>query len=487
MNWVGEWEQAFIEPEDVVVSLGCGNMSELLDHVPSYPKTILKCKKLIGVDLFDPYLDFLRERGIHVFKWDLLKTPYPFATNSVDVVLFNDILEHLDDMDAVDACISEAERIAKKYIMGNTPRSFNDNEGGVEAWGLGTNPLQRHKVFVSPDYLRSKGFKLRFKKAHTFAVKRFCSRVLHAWDIAGVPLVMAKYQNRLGVESRVFVGDKPDLVDFNTPYADYVDRDGATPRLHWSAVKSHPLDRFGIFFKVARALYHHGLLAIRLRKYVRKYKPDVIHFHTLDYVPLFFLRKRILLEFHGTRARLKYPDGGVNKKRKTPRVLYKIYNLFKVPVFISTPDMYVDIPEGSYPHYMDRWIPNPVDPELFDSAMYLPRASSALFSLNAYTLDLERARRLCDTHKLKLDVFDRKGGDSVPHSLMSVRLSRFEYYIDRGRIHSLSKTALEALAMGLKVIDYKGDVWSGLPEPHHPEVVAEKTLRIYNKIMGGSL
>ena len=56
------------------------------------------------------------------------------------------------------------------------------------------------------------------------------------------------------------------------------------------------------------------------------------------------------------------------------------------------------------------------------------------------------------------------------------------YYIDRTSPESLSKTALEALACGLKVIRWDGRVVSGLPEDHRPERVAEVVWRIYGRV-----
>jgi hypothetical protein len=51
--------------------------------------------------------------------------------------------------------------------------------------------------------------------------------------------------------------------------------------------------------------------------------------------------------------------------------------------------------------------------------------------------------------------------------------------IDRKEIKSLSKTALECLAMGMTVFDYDGNTMRNLPKYHYPEVVAEKSLTIY--------
>lgn len=53
-----------------------------------------------------------------------------------------------------------------------------------------------------------------------------------------------------------------------------------------------------------------------------------------------------------------------------------------------------------------------------------------------------------------------------------------------GRLYKvpLSKTALEALACGLKVITWKGKIIEGLPPENHPENVAKRIFNIYLKV-----
>ena len=73
-------------------------------------------------------------------------------------------------------------------------------------------------------------------------------------------------------------------------------------------------------------------------------------------------------------------------------------------------------------------------------------------------------------------------GHGIPYGEMPKVLNRYEYYIDRMSPKSLSKTALEVLACGLKVIRWDGRVVSGLPLEHRPERVAEVGWRRYVRL-----
>jgi len=69
----------------------------------------------------------------------------------------------------------------------------------------------------------------------------------------------------------------------------------------------------------------------------------------------------------------------------------------------------------------------------------------------------------------------------IPYEQMPGFLNQFEFYIDQNTFPALSKTALEALACGLKVIDWKEEVIKGLPEMHKVKNVVAKLLTYYDK------
>jgi len=174
VNWLGDLIQKEVYEDDTVLSLGCGIMQAILDVIPTYPKTRLQCRKLVGVDAFEPYLKFLEERGTATVQWDLTKTPYPFDTSSFDVVLLLDVLEHLTQ-ESGSLMLPEAARIARKKIIVFTPAKFDKNKKGVKAYrnlGLPDNVLQKHLSFWSANLLAENfGFKVQFINKGVYGVR----------------------------------------------------------------------------------------------------------------------------------------------------------------------------------------------------------------------------------------------------------------------------------------------------------------------------
>lgn len=199
MNWAGDWIQDNISVHDIVLDLGCGIMQATLDHVKSYPKTKLICKRLIGVDIYQPYLDFLNERGIETVQWDLTKIPYPFEDKSVDVTILTDIFEHLKTIEEVDALISESIRITKKKLFMVTPREFFSNISTVENPPtpydkLGGNEYQQHHILIGREYLEEKGFEVLRKSVHYYGIRNINNKSI--WN--------ERYSNRKVKSRNVF-------------------------------------------------------------------------------------------------------------------------------------------------------------------------------------------------------------------------------------------------------------------------------------------
>ncbi|RLG92000.1 hypothetical protein DRO37_09580 [Candidatus Bathyarchaeota archaeon] len=123
------------------------------------------------------------------------------------------------------------------------------------------------------------------------------------------------------------------------------------------------------------------------------------------------------------------------------------------------------------------YVPNPVDTELFRRLDSVKRRRNLALAFN-HNLDLDRAMHYACRYGLSIELLER----GLPYGELPKILNRYEYYIDRTSPKSLSKTALEALACGLKVIRWDGRVVSGLPRDHRPERVAEMIWRIYWRV-----
>lgn len=153
MNWVGDAIQQHVSPDDTVLDLGCGIMQATSDTLT---KGELKCKTILGVDVWPKYLDVIKSK-YPTLKADATDTKF-FVDGSFDVVMAIDVLEHLDFQAALNL-ISEMKRIARKKVIIYTPETFEENtENEQNAWGLGQNPYQIHRCVLPESLLVELGF-----------------------------------------------------------------------------------------------------------------------------------------------------------------------------------------------------------------------------------------------------------------------------------------------------------------------------------------
>ena len=133
-----------ISNRDTVLDLGCGRDSSLQHCEVSFS---------VGVELFEPYLQESKKKGIHnkYIKADIRKIK--FKTKSFDAVIALDVLEHLTKEEGL-ALIRKMEKWSKKKIIIFTPN------GLVWQDGYDNNPLQEHKSGWSVEELEKLGFKV---------------------------------------------------------------------------------------------------------------------------------------------------------------------------------------------------------------------------------------------------------------------------------------------------------------------------------------
>lgn len=286
-------------------------------------------------------------------------------------------------------------------------------------------------------------------------------RILHVNDNAGVAGLMATYQRRLGHTVEVVARDG---------------YDGFKQKEYYGVRIIGPTRRrfkdFGILQKPLRLLNRtlscavfYGWIA------VNRYRFDVIHIHSQYLVSFVLPFKKKIVEFHGDDIR-----GSPSKRWLIDRIITSLYlHVFRGRVFlVSTPDMVNDLPHAT-------WLPNPVDTGLFFKNGF-DGSGRAVYFHNWYESGVHAARYAAYLG-LELAVVDRVKLCHLFYKDMPRYLSGFEVMIDRKEIHSLSKTALEALACGLKVVDWQGQTLEGLPTCHDPEFVAKKSVEIYEGLM----
>jgi GT2 family glycosyltransferase len=144
-NWLGDLVAAHVRPDDEVLDLGCGVMPATGGRLP--------CRRHVGVDCFEPYLDRI---GPPTVLADLPRGLESFAAGSFDVVLMLDVIEHLDKPAAMEL-IRRAERIARREVILFTPDGFVEQRGWP-AWNLPDNPAQTHRCGFAFDELIGMGY-----------------------------------------------------------------------------------------------------------------------------------------------------------------------------------------------------------------------------------------------------------------------------------------------------------------------------------------
>lgn len=256
-------------------------------------------------------------------------------------------------------------------------------------------------------------------------------RVLHIHNIAGVACVIAKFMDKT----------------FNTESL---------------VVMRKAFDRFGVTTYGQTWNCGPKIFTIKCLWLARKF--DVIHVHDFDKIVPWLKRlyhnKPIILHYHGTRIR--------NRWKEREQFWSKAD-----AILVSTPDLLKDAPKHAI------FIPNPVDTDLFTLKNHRPKNTALYIVKHQEGEDLKWPLNIAENLNLRVHIHDRVT-NPIPHLKLPQFLNDFEYYIDRNYVPSLSKTALEALACGLKVIDYNRELVRELPEQHEPQNVTPQLYKLYN-------
>lgn len=128
------------------VACGYGNWGYLI-------RMCKQCECLVGLEVWKPYLD--RLRGVKIY--DVLiqcELPcIPFKSNSFDVVLASEILEHMNYEDGL-TLLNEMERVANGTIIISTPIDLPQNKT------IDGNPFNKHKSEWNVKTLEKMGYKV---------------------------------------------------------------------------------------------------------------------------------------------------------------------------------------------------------------------------------------------------------------------------------------------------------------------------------------
>ena len=158
-NWLGNLVQAEISIEDTVLDLGCGIM-QAFDE--------LYCKSILGADIWPDYLRKISRLCPTVIVD--LNERIPFVSESYDVVICLDVLEHLKIETAL-LLLDEMKLVCRKKVIVYTPRIFDKNAQPKEgAWDMGECEFQSHVSLIRKNDLRAKGYQAIRKDVGWYAV-----------------------------------------------------------------------------------------------------------------------------------------------------------------------------------------------------------------------------------------------------------------------------------------------------------------------------
>lgn len=127
-----------------ILDLGCGRNSPI-QHIPHVSS--------VGVELFKPYLEENKSRGLHSEYILADVRQIEFKQNSFDAVLALELVEHLTKEEGV-KLIEKMEKWASKKVIISTPNRFLPQDE------YDNNPLQIHKSGWSVEEFQKLGFKV---------------------------------------------------------------------------------------------------------------------------------------------------------------------------------------------------------------------------------------------------------------------------------------------------------------------------------------
>lgn len=255
-------------------------------------------------------------------------------------------------------------------------------------------------------------------------------KVLHVWSAAGVASTIAKFTDRLyGTESLV--------------------------------LKRLELDTFGADSSAKDV--RGGPVAFYLEAVLRARHFDIVNVHSVQrvipWLKRLYPKKPVVFTRHGVGRR-----SGDNR------------GYLEADAVVTVNPYLDDLMEDVNPVHISA----PVDTDFFHGHPH-DSHEAMTFTYGADDIAAAYAKR----NVLCLHLFQR----NIPYASMPSLLGSFSYYVDVKRdftgqlLEARSKTGLEALACGLKVVGWDGEVVQGLPRENRPEEVAQRYYELYTRLV----
>jgi len=154
------WTRPFLHelleeiPKDVdsLIDVGCGR-----GIVGAMVRIYRTPRRLVGVDIFQDYIDFCKKYSIYdeLHCLDLRQTPLPFRDNEFSVATCIETIEHLPKKHG-EKLLDELYRIADTVIVSTPSVFFRQPKNHV-----GRNPFQAHVSKWTVEDFKKRGYEVR--------------------------------------------------------------------------------------------------------------------------------------------------------------------------------------------------------------------------------------------------------------------------------------------------------------------------------------
>jgi hypothetical protein len=293
-------------------------------------------------------------------------------------------------------------------------------------------------------------------------------KITHISDVAGIGSTLTKYQRLSGDEANLFarsnLNDKYGIYDFYRSSITYCPDAEFITRCIRDATTSEVIHIHGSIYMLTKMRAHFG-----------PRKKIILHYHGTDLRG----RKKTLLP---TRSIIRDPINYVKflYRRIFNNHLHSQAQKRSDAVLVSTKDLLTLVPTAVHS-------PTPVDTEHFTPDNLSKYNEDNLMITNEVT-DAQKALDYCSKNRIQIpiDVYDRTK-NPILYTDMPKFLKRYGTYMDvrfinGNLVDALSATGLQALACGLKVLDYRLKYLTSLPKEHYAPMVVSFLRKIYNNL-----
>jgi glycosyltransferase involved in cell wall biosynthesis len=293
-------------------------------------------------------------------------------------------------------------------------------------------------------------------------------KILHINDQAGVACILAKFQEKQGVESKVIaIADKYGIKEYYKNNVIFVEKE------NFYTASLNESDSYDIIH-----LHSVDALVYKLRRRYGNKKKIILHYHGTDLRGNYKKSISLALRLKRLGVRMKNKlwllrNGYTGSLQDTMQQLADI-------VLVSTPDLLKLANKSNY-------LPNPVDTELFNENIsnHQKDPNYDAITIKTEAIDIQKALNYIKHRNLTHNIYvhDRTY-NPTPYKDMPDLLKKYNTYIDikfvDGKLlKSSSKTALESLACGLQVLNYQLKYTKKLPYEHEAINVVNNLFSIY--------